>query len=322
MHHPAGPGDSCAPTISGPNRTRRLAPRLPRHARGISTRRNSACSSPPCRTGGRRVHLRLVCPTIPPDFDKSPRTSSIASLAPQGFPAQGRQSRRLRGRSELETRLGKQPRVLPLNANHPQYIKANFDITMPTTPANASNSGSARPSPAGEPEVGGRRPRRRHHQTRHGPVSRCRAGTAGTPRNRTALVDGYVSETMNGRQVAPLMGDYPDADVGTLRVRTLPNCGITPAATTRSAPGCARRPRRRRARGGWCTRRRAGRDYISTKLTPFWGFNLRTGLGDLRTPTARDQFQRLPTRSNCPTFKEYNVDAFIRWYLKAMRQGG
>jgi len=33
--------------------------------------------------------------------------------------------------------------------------------------------------------------------------------------NRTPLVEGYVSETMNGAQVAPLMGDYTDTDVGT-----------------------------------------------------------------------------------------------------------
>src|SRR4029453_11386963 len=41
--------------------------------------------------------------------------------------------------------------------------------------------------------------------------------------NRTALVDGWVSESMDGTQVAPLMGDYRDTEVGTLRIRTLPN---------------------------------------------------------------------------------------------------
>ena len=41
--------------------------------------------------------------------------------------------------------------------------------------------------------------------------------------NRTPLIEGYVSESMDGKQVAPLMGDYQDADVGTLRIRTLPN---------------------------------------------------------------------------------------------------
>ena len=41
--------------------------------------------------------------------------------------------------------------------------------------------------------------------------------------NRTLLSDGYVSETMDGKQVAPLMGDYTDNTVGTLRLRTVPN---------------------------------------------------------------------------------------------------
>ena len=58
--------------------------------------------------------------------------------------------------------------------------------------------------------------------------------------NRTPLVEGYVSETMDGRQVAPLMGDYTDADVGTLRIRTLPNmwhhASCDHAVTTRLLP--------------------------------------------------------------------------------------
>ena len=42
--------------------------------------------------------------------------------------------------------------------------------------------------------------------------------------NRTALTDGFVSETLDGEQVAPLMGYYTEAaDIGTMRVRTLPN---------------------------------------------------------------------------------------------------
>ena len=38
--------------------------------------------------------------------------------------------------------------------------------------------------------------------------------------NRTALVAGWVSESMDGKQVSTLMGSYNDADVGTLRART------------------------------------------------------------------------------------------------------
>src|SRR4029434_11298235 len=41
--------------------------------------------------------------------------------------------------------------------------------------------------------------------------------------NRTHLIPGWVSESMDGRPVAPLMGTYPTHDVGTLRMRTMPN---------------------------------------------------------------------------------------------------
>jgi hypothetical protein len=65
--------------------------------------------------------------------------------------------------------------------------------------------------------------------------------------NRTPLVDGWASESMDGQQVAPLMGDGDaDADVGTLRMRSLPNSwkAIVAVATmpvsTRVAAGRAR----------------------------------------------------------------------------------
>ena len=37
------------------------------------------------------------------------------------------------------------------------------------------------------------------------------------------LADGYIIESIDGECVAPLMGAYADANVGTLRLRMLPN---------------------------------------------------------------------------------------------------
>jgi hypothetical protein len=58
--------------------------------------------------------------------------------------------------------------------------------------------------------------------------------------NRTVLADGYESESMDGQRVAPLMGDYRDASVGVLRLRTLPNfwnhSSCDHAVTTRLLP--------------------------------------------------------------------------------------
>ena len=41
--------------------------------------------------------------------------------------------------------------------------------------------------------------------------------------NRAPFRSPFVSETLDGRQVAPLMGSYPDADVGNARANTYPN---------------------------------------------------------------------------------------------------
>ena len=91
--------------------------------------------------------------------------------------------------------------------------------------------------------------------------------------NRTPLVDGYVSETMDGKQVAPLMGDYQDTDVGTLRIRTLPNfwnhSSCDHAVSTRLLPAG---PQLTAIRVQWLVHHDAieGRDYQLEKLMPFW----------------------------------------------------
>ena len=58
--------------------------------------------------------------------------------------------------------------------------------------------------------------------------------------NRTVLAEGYESESLDGRRVAPLMGDYRDGGVGVLRMRALPNfwnhSSCDHAVTTRLLP--------------------------------------------------------------------------------------
>ena len=125
------------------------------------------------------------------------------------------------------------------NVNHPQYIKANFDHF------NADDL-SERVQSRIDKAVA----RSQEKWSAAGlAVSHRRTGMTQFPdterncwfaANRTPLVDGYVSESMDGRQVAPLMGDYTDADVGTLRIRTLPNmwhhASCDHAVTTRVLP--------------------------------------------------------------------------------------
>ncbi len=78
---------------------------------------------------------------------------------------------------------------------------------------------------------------------------------------------------MDGARVAPLMGDYPDADVGVLRMRSLPNfwlhASCDHAVVTRMLPAGLRKTR---MRSYWLVHQdaREGADYQLDRLLPFW----------------------------------------------------
>jgi Rieske 2Fe-2S family protein len=207
------------------------------------------------------------------------------------------------------------------NANHPQYIKANFDHynADDTSPrireeiAAVVSQSEARWAAAGLAVT--------HKQT----------GMTSFPdaerniwysANRTALVDGYVSETMDGQQVAPLMGDYKDAEVGTLRMRTLPNfwnhSSCDHGVSTRLLPAG---PQLTAIRVWWVVDANAveGRDYDLAKLLPFWQLT-----SEQDWVICERQQRGVNSSAYTPgpysTYKEYNVDAFVRWYLKQLQK--
>ena len=103
--------------------------------------------------------------------------------------------------------------------------------------------------------------------------------------NRTALAEGFATESLDGTRVAPLMGDYPDADVGVLRMRSLPNfwlhASCDHAVVTRMLPAGLRKTR---MRSWWLVHQdaREGDDYQLDRLLPFWHAHQRAGLGDLQ----------------------------------------
>lgn len=207
------------------------------------------------------------------------------------------------------------------NVNHPQYIKANFDHY------NADDST-------------GRIRQHMDKQVRRSEAKWAASGLAVSHKdtgmtkfpdagrniwcsaNRTALVEGWVSESMDGRQVAPLMGDYADADVGTLRARTLPNfwnhSSCDHGVSTRLLPAG---PQETLARVTWLVHQDAveGRDYQLDALMPFWELTSeqdweicrRQQLGVNSTACAPGPYSAT---------KEYNVDAFVRWYLSLFRR--
>src|SRR5262245_45108247 len=104
------------------------------------------------------------------------------------------------------------------NANHPQYIRANYD-NAPIDDLRLRGEIEALARAASD------------RLERHGlAIDHREAGMVRFPSrdcwwsiNRTPLVPGWVSESIDGQPVAPLMGAYRTRDVGTLRMRPMPN---------------------------------------------------------------------------------------------------
>jgi glycine betaine catabolism A len=205
------------------------------------------------------------------------------------------------------------------NANHPQYIKANFDHynADDTTPrirgqiANSITRGEGKWAAAGLAPT--------HKQAGMTPFPDVKRGIWFSA-NRTPLTDGWVSETMDGKQVAPVMGEYPAADVGTLRVRALPNfwnhSSCDHGVSTRLLPAG---PQQTAVRVYWLVDEKAveGRDYDLEKLMPFWQL---TSEQDWLICERQQKGVNSSAYTPGPysTFKEDNVDSFVQWYLRKL----
>lgn len=207
------------------------------------------------------------------------------------------------------------------NVSHPQYIKANFDHY------NADDT-----SDRIQQQIDAAVVRSEKKWADAGlSVTHKESGMACFPDpdhgiwysvNRTPLADGYVSESMDGHQVAPLMGDYIDPDVGTLRLRTMPNmwmhASCDHAVTTRLLPTG---PHSTQVRVAWLVHQDAeeGRDYDLDKLMPFWELTSEQDW-ELCIRIQRGVMNSRYTPGPYSKYKEYNVDAFVRWYLKELSQ--
>ena len=205
------------------------------------------------------------------------------------------------------------------NVNHPQYIRANFDHynADDTIPRVAERLKAVTARLEGKLAAQGMSLRDETGMTEFPDPEHDIWYSA----NRTPLVEGYVSESMDGKQVAPLMGDYTDPDVGTLRVRSLPNfwmhasCDhsvsvrLTPNGLTHTS-----------IRMTWLVEGKAeeGRDYDLEKLLPFW---LLTAEQDWAICVNQQHGVSSTAYTPGPlsSYKEYNLDRFLRWYLTQMK---
>jgi Rieske 2Fe-2S family protein len=206
------------------------------------------------------------------------------------------------------------------NLNHPQYIKANFDHfnADDTTPrVREQINGAVERSEKKWASTGLAASHKEIGMTQF-PDAERNIWFSG---NRTPLVDGYLSETMDGKLVAPLMGDYKDADVGTLRMRTLPNfwnhSSCDHAVSTRLLPAG---PQQTAIRVWWLVDAKAveGRDYQLEKMMPFWQL---TSEQDWEICERQQRGVNSSAYSPGPysTYKEYNVNSFVQWYLKMLK---
>ena len=205
------------------------------------------------------------------------------------------------------------------NVNHPQYIKANFDHYN-TDDINeriqAKIDAAVARSEEKWSEASLAVSHRQSGMTLFPDVERNRWYSA----NRTPLVEGFVSESIDGRQVAPLMGDYTDPDIGTLRIRTMPNLwnhsSCDHGVSTRLLPAG---PKRTLVRVTWLVDSAAieGRDYQLEEIMPFWQLTSEQDWAICeRAQRGVESFRYTPGPFS--THKEYNVDGFVRWYLQQL----
>jgi Rieske 2Fe-2S family protein len=206
---------------------------------------------------------------------------------------------------------------------HPQYVKANFDIydEGEASPEIRAKIDAALARTSRQWDVGG------------DDAEHPKGGLATFPEpdrdlwymcNRTALAEGFATESMDGRRVAPLMGEYQGDDVGVLRIRSMPNLWLHAscdhAVVTRMLPAG---PRRTRMKSFWLVDQfaREGEDYDLDKVLPFWHLT-----NEQDWEICRWQQKGVDSIGYVPgplsQRKEYNVDAFIRWYLKQVRTQG
>jgi Rieske 2Fe-2S family protein len=278
-------------------------------------------------SGLRQVHVREVAGLIfislasePPDFDAA--NEIIETVAkPQGLDrAKVAKAVDYLVKANWKLVWENNRECFHCNANHPQYIKANFDHynADDTTPRIRDQiSAAVRRSEAKWAAAGLAASHKQTGMTTFPDPERNIWYSA----NRTVLVDGFVSESMDGEQVAPLMGDYADNDVGTVRMRALPNfwnhSSCDHGVSTRLLP---KGPQLTAIRVWWLVDQKAveGRDYDLRKLMPFWQLT-----SEQDWQICERQQKGVNSRAYVPgpysTFKEYNVDAFVRWYLKQLQ---
>src|SRR5262249_22440186 len=135
---------------------------------------------------------------------------------------------------------------------------------------------------------------------------------------RLPLREGCVTESIDGQRVAPLMGDAPDHDMGSIRVINLPNAWFHFTGDycngTQLWPIS---PHKTRARLTWFIDADAvlGRDYDPARLAEFWKVTTEQDWHLCATNHAGIRSSRYVPGPLSP-IAEPGVALFHEWYLK------
>ncbi|MFO1163012.1 MAG: aromatic ring-hydroxylating dioxygenase subunit alpha [Reyranellaceae bacterium] len=141
--------------------------------------------------------------------------------------------------------------------------------------------------------------------------------------HRTPVMEGFVTQSLDGKPLSCLMGDIKEWDSGTLRTTVFPNfwqhTNCDYAAASRITPIG---PDETHVRGYWLVDANAveGRDYTIDRLLPIWDITNRQDW-----TICEDQQQGVSSRAYVPgpfsLVRERNVAHFLDWYLGELRSG-
>jgi len=212
------------------------------------------------------------------------------------------------------------------NVGHPEYIKANYDIAfIYSKNPDGTFTRKVDPDHPQRAEIEEFIEQKTKQWQELGLQSVCSPASsfpgAGWYRaSRTPNKKGWVTESLDGQPVAPLMGSFKDRDMGSMRIHTLPNFWIHAssdhAVATRLTPTA---PQETKARVWWLVNKDAkeGSDYNVDKLIGIWKA---TSEQDWRL-CENNQLGVNGTKHTPGRFsekKEAGVDKFVQWYMKKL----
>ena len=139
--------------------------------------------------------------------------------------------------------------------------------------------------------------------------------------HRTPVMEGFVTQSMDGKPLSCLMGDIKEWDSGTLRTTVFPNfwqhTNCDYAAAARLTPIG---PDETHVRGYWLVDEKAveGKDYTLDRLLPIWDL---TNKQDWKICEDQQAGVSSPAYTPGPysLVRERNVAHFIDWYLGELR---